>query len=150
MANQGTTGTLSLDPQLHRLSLGPQVGRPGDPWSASPFANRPWALPVLVAPIGAGSGISSIGNGTGPQLQLLHHIVAVLLHWFPHRHFTLTGDGGYGSHEMARFAHPASPPADAGQPVGPGTPTGPTPPPVIAGKRTAHRRGEAGKRGRRL
>ena len=23
----------------------------------------------------------------------------------PHRHFTLTGDGGYGSHEMARFAH---------------------------------------------
>jgi hypothetical protein len=29
--------------------------------------------------------------------------VAVLIHWFPRRKFILVGDGGYGSHELARF-----------------------------------------------
>jgi hypothetical protein len=29
----------------------------------------------------------------------------VLLHWFPPRQFVLTGAGGYGTHEVARFAH---------------------------------------------
>jgi hypothetical protein len=29
--------------------------------------------------------------------------MAALVHWFPHRKFVLLGDGGYASHELARF-----------------------------------------------
>jgi hypothetical protein len=36
--------------------------------------------------------------------DLLRQLVAVLIHWFPDRQFVLAGDGGYGSHALARFA----------------------------------------------
>jgi hypothetical protein len=69
---------------------------------------------------------------------LLRQLVALLLHWFPHRRFTLTADGNYGSHEMARFAHRhrrrlslVSRFVPEAQLYGP--------PPVITGKRPAHR-----------
>ena len=70
-----------------------------------PFANRPWALPVLVALYRSREWNQQHRRRHRTPAQLLRRLVAVLLHWFPHRHFTLTGDGGYGSHEMARFAH---------------------------------------------
>ena len=31
--------------------------------------------------------------------------MAVLIHWFPQRKFVFLGDGGYASHELARFCH---------------------------------------------
>jgi len=31
--------------------------------------------------------------------------MAALIHWFPQRKFILLGEGGYGSHELARFCH---------------------------------------------
>ena len=31
--------------------------------------------------------------------------MATLIHWFPQRKFILLGDGGYASHELARFCH---------------------------------------------
>jgi len=31
--------------------------------------------------------------------------MAVLIHWFPERKFVFWGDGGYASHELARFCH---------------------------------------------
>src|SRR5207249_4581662 len=37
--------------------------------------------------------------------MLLRQVVAVLLHWFAQRQFRLAGDGSYGTHDVARFAH---------------------------------------------
>lgn len=31
---------------------------------------------------------------------------AVLMHWFPEKKFVSAGDGGYGTHQMARLALP--------------------------------------------
>ena len=35
----------------------------------------------------------------------MQQMLAVLIHWFPDRQFIFTGDGGYGSHALASFAH---------------------------------------------
>ena len=70
-----------------------------------PFATRPWALPVLIALYRSPEWDRKHGRRHKTPARLLRQLTAVLLRWFPHRHFTLTGDGGYGSHEMARFAH---------------------------------------------
>src|SRR5512142_1730741 len=70
-----------------------------------PFATRPWALPVLVALYRSPKWNQHSGRRHKTPARLLRQLTAVLLRWFPHRHFTLAGDGGYGSHEMARFAH---------------------------------------------
>jgi len=35
----------------------------------------------------------------------MRQLLAVLIHWFPQRHFIFSGDGSYGTHELARFAH---------------------------------------------
>jgi hypothetical protein len=69
-----------------------------------PFATRPWALPVLVALYRSPEWNRQHGRRHKTPAQLLRQLTAVLLRWSPHRHFTLAGDGGYGSHEMARFA----------------------------------------------
>jgi DDE superfamily endonuclease len=36
--------------------------------------------------------------------ELMRQLLAVLIHWFPDRHFIFAGDGGYGTHALARFA----------------------------------------------
>lgn len=103
-----------------------------------PFARRPWALPVLVALYRSPDWDRQHGRRHKTPARLLRQLVALLLHWFPHRRFTLTADGNYGSHEMARFAHRHRrrlalvsrfvPEAQLYEP-----------PPVITGKRPAHR-----------
>jgi hypothetical protein len=103
-----------------------------------PFARRPWALPVLVALYRSPEWDRQHGRRHKTPARLLRQLVALLLHWFPHRRFTLTADGNYGSHEMARFAHRHRrrltlvsrfvPKAQLYEP-----------PPVITGKRPAHR-----------
>jgi hypothetical protein len=103
-----------------------------------PFARRPWALPVLVAPYRSPDWDREHGRRHKTPARLLRQLVALLLRRFPHRHFTLTADGNYGSHEMARFAHrhrrrlaPVSrfvPQARLYEP-----------PPAITGERPAHR-----------
>lgn len=70
-----------------------------------PFALRPWALPVLVALYQAEEENTRQGQRHKTPATLLRQLTAVLLHWFPQRQFVLTADGGYGTHEMARFAH---------------------------------------------
>jgi hypothetical protein len=70
-----------------------------------PFARRRWALPVLVALYRSPEWDRQHGRRHKTPARLLRQLVALLLHWFPHRRFTLTADGNYGSHEMARFAH---------------------------------------------
>jgi hypothetical protein len=69
-----------------------------------PFATRPWSLPVLVALY------RSPGKDPKPRrrhktpAQLMRQLLNVLLRWFPDRHFLFAGDGGYGTHELARSA----------------------------------------------
>src|SRR5512144_19859 len=70
-----------------------------------PFATRPWALPVLVALYRSPKWNQRSGRRHKTPARPLRQLTAVLLRWSPHRHFTLAGDGGYGSHEMARLAH---------------------------------------------
>ena len=70
--------------------------------------------------------------------ELMQQLLAVLIHWFPDRQFIFTGDGGYGTHALASFAHrhcrhlslvslfyPNANLCD--------------PPPVVLGKRPSHR-----------
>jgi hypothetical protein len=70
-----------------------------------PFAHRPWALPVLVALYQSEAENTLQGRPHKTPATLLRQLTSVLLHWFPQRQFVLVGDGGYGTHEMARFAH---------------------------------------------
>jgi hypothetical protein len=70
-----------------------------------PFAHRPWALPVLVALYRSEQWNTKHGRRHKTPALLLRQLTAVLLHWFPQRQFRLAGDGSYGTHELARFAH---------------------------------------------
>ena len=68
-----------------------------------PFARRHWALPVLVAlyrpePLDRKEHRQ---HKTPPRLA--GQLIAVLIHWFGARRFVFLGDGGYASHELARF-----------------------------------------------
>jgi DDE superfamily endonuclease len=110
-----------------------------------PFAKRPWALPVLVALYRSPAWSQQNQRRHKTPARLLRQLVAALLRWFPQRHFTLAGDGGFGSHEMAVFAHRHRrrltlvsrfvPDARLYQP-----------PPVAVGKRPAHRPRKKGER----
>lgn len=135
-----------------------------------PFAVRPWALPVLVALYrGAEKDQSKsksrkLKDKTKAQAkrrarrkaeaakprhktpsELMRQLLAVLIHWFPDRRFVFAGDGGYGTHALARFAdrhrrhlslvslfYPDANLYD--------------PPPVVVGKRTGRPRKKGDKR----
>ena len=99
-----------------------------------PFAVRPWALPVLVALYRCAEKAPAQGrtkakakklkDRTRPKAErrarrkapapgrrhktpseLMRQLLAVLIHWFPDRQFVFAGDGGYGTHALALFAH---------------------------------------------
>jgi DDE superfamily endonuclease len=70
-----------------------------------PFATRPWALPVLIALYRSPQWDREHARRHKTPARLLRQLTLLLLRRFPHRRFTLAGDGGYGSHEMACFAH---------------------------------------------
>jgi DDE superfamily endonuclease/Archaeal putative transposase ISC1217 len=77
--------------------------------------------------------------------ELMRQLLAVLIHWFPDRQFVFAGDGGYGTHALARFAHRHQrhlslvslfyPDANLYDP-----------PPVVVGKRTGRPRKKGDKR----
>jgi hypothetical protein len=69
-----------------------------------PFAQRPWALPVLVALYRSPQHDKARGRRHKTPAQLMHLLLRVLLRWFPDRQFVFAGDCGYGSHEMACLA----------------------------------------------
>jgi DDE superfamily endonuclease len=69
-----------------------------------PFTKRQWALPLLVALCKSEEGNEKAGKRHKTPQHLLRQLCCVLLRWFPRRRFTLAGDGGYNSHETARFA----------------------------------------------
>jgi DDE superfamily endonuclease len=70
-----------------------------------PFAARPWALPILCALYRPEELNQQEGRRHKTPIRLAMQLVATLIHWFPTRKFILLGDGGYASHELARFCH---------------------------------------------
>ena len=69
-----------------------------------PARRRLWALPVLVALYRSEKDDQAAGRRHKTPARLLRQLCCVLLRWFRQRRFVLSGDGNYGSHEMARFA----------------------------------------------
>lgn len=67
------------------------------------FATRPWALPALCALYRPAELNRSEGRRHKTPIRLAMQLAATLMHWFPGRKFILVGDGGYASHELARF-----------------------------------------------
>jgi hypothetical protein len=68
-----------------------------------PFASRPWALPVFCALYRPEELNRSERRRHKTPIRLAMQLMATLIHWFPQRKFILVGDGGYASHELARF-----------------------------------------------
>ena len=70
-----------------------------------PFTGRRWALPVLAALYRPKELNQAEGRRHKTAPLLARQLMAVLIHWFPQRTFIFLGDGGYASHELARFCH---------------------------------------------
>ena len=70
-----------------------------------PFANRSWALPVLVALYQSEEADSSQGHRHLTPAQHMIRLLELMLHWFPGHRFVFVGDSAYGTHEVARFVH---------------------------------------------
>lgn len=70
-----------------------------------PFARRLWALPVLVALYRSKEWNEAHGRRHKTPSELMRQLLAVMIRWFPERIFVFSGDGGYGTHELSRFAH---------------------------------------------
>jgi hypothetical protein len=68
-----------------------------------PFANRPWALPVLVALYQSEESDRSQRHRHRTPAQHMVRLLGLMLRWFPGRHFVFVGDSAYGTHEVARF-----------------------------------------------
>ena len=68
-----------------------------------PFCSRPWALPVLAALYRTEELNEKEGRRHKTPAQLARGLMAVLVRWFPDRRFVFLGDGGFGSHELARW-----------------------------------------------
>ncbi len=70
-----------------------------------PFANRPWALPVLVALYQSEENDRRQRRRHRTPAQHMIRLLRLMLRWFPDRRFVLVGDSAYGTHEVARFCH---------------------------------------------
>ena len=70
-----------------------------------PFSTRLWALPVLVALYRSKEWNRRHGRAHKTPAELMRQLLVVMMHWFPQRTFVFAGDGGFGTHELARLAH---------------------------------------------
>jgi hypothetical protein len=70
-----------------------------------PFAARPWALPVLVDLYRSEQDDRARKRPHRTPARLMCRLLRLVLLRFPGRSFLFVGDAGYGSHEVARFAH---------------------------------------------
>ena len=69
-----------------------------------PGLSRPWALPVLCALYRSAADDRRLGRRHKTPADLMRQLLCVIVRWFPRRKFTFVGDGGYGTHALARFA----------------------------------------------
>ena len=77
--------------------------------------------------------------------ELMRQLLAVLIHWFPDRQFVFAGDGGHGTHALARFAHRHQRPLSLVSLFYPNASLY-NPPPVVVGKRKGRPRKKGAKR----
>lgn len=70
-----------------------------------PFGTRPWALPVLVDLYRSEADDRARRRPHRTPAQLMCRLLRLMLLRFPGRSFLFVGDAGYGTHEVARFAH---------------------------------------------
>lgn len=70
-----------------------------------PWSKRPWALPVFVTLYVPVEEDKKQGRRHKTPSELMRQMLAVLIHWFPERKFVFAGDGGFGTHALASFAH---------------------------------------------
>lgn len=70
-----------------------------------PWANRPWALPVLVDLYRSEEDDRKRGRPHRTPARIMTTLLRLMILWFPDRRFVFVGDSGYGTHEMARFVH---------------------------------------------
>lgn len=70
-----------------------------------PMTTRPWALPVLVDLYRSVEDDRRRKRKHRTPAQLMCRLLRLVLLRFPDRRFTFVGDGGYGTHEVARFCH---------------------------------------------
>ena len=70
-----------------------------------PWANRPWALPVLVDLYRSEEDDQKRGRPHRTPAQVMTTLLRVMLLWSPERQFVFVGDSGFGTHEMARFVY---------------------------------------------
>lgn len=70
-----------------------------------PWADRPWALPVLVDLYRSEEDDRKRRRPHRTPAQVMTTLLRVMLLWSPERRFVFVGDSGYGTHEMARFVH---------------------------------------------
>lgn len=68
-----------------------------------PGLSRPWALPVLAALYRSPEEGKKLGHCHKTPCDLMRQLLCVPLRWFPQRKFLFSGDGGFGTHPLARF-----------------------------------------------
>ena len=68
-----------------------------------PFADRPWALPILVALYQSEEDDRRQGHRHRTPAQHVVGLLALVPRQFPDRRFVFVGDSAYGTHEVARF-----------------------------------------------
>jgi len=70
-----------------------------------PWANRPWALPVLVDLYRSKEDDQQRRRPHRTPARIMATLLRVMIRWSPRRRFVFVGDSGHGTHELARFAH---------------------------------------------
>jgi hypothetical protein len=70
-----------------------------------PFTTRPWALPILVGLYRSAEDDEKRRRPHRTPAQLMCRLLRLILIRIPNRRFVFVGDGGYGTHEVARFCH---------------------------------------------
>jgi hypothetical protein len=70
-----------------------------------PFANRPWALPVLVDLYRSAADNRARRRPHRTPAQLMCRLLRLVLWCCPGRSFVFVGDAGYGTHALARFCY---------------------------------------------
>lgn len=68
-----------------------------------PFCSRPWALPVLAGLYRPRKVNEEEGRRHKTPIEIARGLMATLMHWFPDKKFVFLGDGGYASHDLAKF-----------------------------------------------
>lgn len=69
-----------------------------------PGAKRTWALPVLVALYRTPEENKRLGIRHKTPPELMEGLLSLWMRWFPERKSIFSGDGGFATHRLSRFA----------------------------------------------